>query len=54
MGSEFFKFRLEELRLLVRNSFLVEDKNVGDIIGVNLHKSVSCTNERQSEDVPCP
>lgn len=34
--AELFKFGFEELRFLVRNRFLVEYQNIGDVIGVNL------------------
>jgi hypothetical protein len=35
---EFFEFRLKELRLLVCDGFLVEDKHIRDIVRVNLSK----------------
>ena len=40
MRPELLELSLEELRLLVRNRFLIENENVRDIVGVNLQKSV--------------
>ena len=34
--SELFKLRLEELGVLVCDGFLIQDQDVGDVVGVNL------------------
>lgn len=36
MWSKLLKLSLEELRFLVGNCLLIENKNIGDVIGVNL------------------
>jgi hypothetical protein len=40
-----FQFRFEELRFLICNGFLVEDEDVGDVVGVDLPRSVSNTHQ---------
>jgi hypothetical protein len=38
-----FQFRFEQLRFLICNGFLVENEDVGDVVGVDLPQSVSYT-----------
>jgi hypothetical protein len=44
-----FQFRFEELRFLICNGFLVENKDVGDVVGVDLPQSVSYTHRTRDK-----
>jgi hypothetical protein len=44
MRSELFKLRFEQLVLLACGGFLVQDQNVADVVGMDLHvvSTLSC------------
>lgn len=52
VGPELLKLSLEELRLLVRNSLLVEDQDVGDVVRVDLRSQYDAVTSRTA-DIPC-
>lgn len=54
MRSELLELSFEELRLLVRNRLLVENENVGDVVRVNLRRSVTEGESLVSMNIPCP
>lgn len=47
------KLRLKKLRFLVCDGLLVEDENVGDVIGVDLTE-LAISSRRDSQDIPFP
>lgn len=49
---ELLKLGLEKLRLLVRNGLLVEDEDVGNVVGVDLDSQYDVTRPRVT-DVLC-
>lgn len=54
VGAELLKLSLEKLRLLVRNSLLVKDEDVGDVVRVDLYSQYKYNVAGSvTADVPC-
>lgn len=43
MRSELLELSFEQLGFLVGNGFLIENENIGNVIGVDLFSLVRCT-----------